>query len=87
MSVQNKPKVAPVRPDCQAGLNDNLGRELLELHTVSVAAGYTEEDIKAAANVLAGWGIDFGEELPQMRKTAGGTRPLECLQKALGAAG
>lgn len=61
------------RPDCQAGLNDNLGRELLELHTVSVAAGYTEEDIKAAANVLAGWGIDFSEELSQMRKKAGGT--------------
>ena len=30
------------KPDCQAGLNDNLGRELLELHTVSVAAGYSE---------------------------------------------
>ena len=27
-----------------------------------MAAGYTEEDIKAAANVLAGWGIDFSEE-------------------------
>jgi uncharacterized protein (DUF1800 family) len=41
----------------QAGLNDNLGRELLELHTVSPTAKYTESDIKNAANVLAGWGI------------------------------
>jgi len=42
--------------DCQAGLNDNLARELLELHTVSPQQGYTEKDIRAAANVLAGWG-------------------------------
>jgi uncharacterized protein (DUF1800 family) len=41
----------------QAGLNDNLGRELLELHTVSPSAKYTETDIRGAANVLAGWGI------------------------------
>jgi uncharacterized protein (DUF1800 family) len=39
-----------------AGLNDNLGRELLELHTVSPSAKYTETDIKNAAKVLAGWG-------------------------------
>ena len=41
----------------QAGLNDNLGRELLELHTVSPSAKYTESDIRGAANTLAGWGI------------------------------
>ena len=41
----------------QAGLNDNLGRELLELHTVSPAAKYSETDIRNAAKVLAGWGI------------------------------
>ena len=61
------------KPDCQAGLNDNLGRELLELHTVSPAAGYTEDDIRGAAKVLAGWGIDFQEELSDMRKRTGGT--------------
>jgi uncharacterized protein (DUF1800 family) len=41
----------------QAGLNDNLGRELLELHTVSPSAKYSEEDIRSAAKVLAGWGV------------------------------
>ena len=41
----------------QAGLNDNLGRELLELHTVSPSAKYTEDDIRNAAKVLAGWGV------------------------------
>ena len=61
------------KPDCQAGLNDNLGRELLELHTVSVAAGYTEIDIRNAAQVLAGWGIWFDEDLSSMRKNTGTT--------------
>ena len=41
----------------QAGLNDNLGRELLELHTVSPSAKYSEDDIRNAAKVLAGWGV------------------------------
>ena len=45
------------RGGSQAGLNDNLGRELLELHTVSPAAKYTEADIRASANVLSGWGF------------------------------
>ena len=40
----------------QAGLNDNLGRELLELHTVSPSAKYTETDVRNSAKVLAGWG-------------------------------
>ena len=47
----------------QAGLNDNLGRELLELHTVSPSANYTETDIRVAAKVLAGWGGDPGKIL------------------------
>ena len=44
---------------CVFGLNDNLGRELLELHTVSPAAGYSEKDITNCAKVLAGWGNIF----------------------------
>jgi len=40
-----------------AGLNDNLSRELLELHTVSTAKEYSEKDIKNVAKILAGWGL------------------------------
>ena len=58
------------RPDCQAGLNDNLGRELLELHTLSPAAGYTETDIRNAAMVLSGWGIDFEASTQKMLEVA-----------------
>lgn len=37
------------------GLNENLARELMELHTVSPAAGYTQADVTALARVLTGW--------------------------------
>lgn len=38
--------------------NENLGRELLELHTVGVGR-FTEDDVKSAARILTGWKIEF----------------------------
>ncbi|WP_344777090.1 DUF1800 domain-containing protein [Nocardioides panacisoli] len=38
--------------------NENLGRELLELHTVGVDAGYTEDMVKASARMLTGYRVD-----------------------------
>ena len=35
-------------------VNENLGRELLELHTVGVASGYTESDVRQSAYILTG---------------------------------
>lgn len=40
------------------GLNENYGRELLELHTVGVDAGYTQPHVFDAARCFTGWGID-----------------------------
>ena len=40
------------------GLNENYGRELLELHTVGVDAGYTQADVYDASRAFTGWGID-----------------------------
>ncbi|MBZ5734457.1 DUF1800 domain-containing protein [Nocardioides sp. TRM66260-LWL] len=37
--------------------NENLGRELLELHTVGIGT-YGEDDVKAAARILTGWRVD-----------------------------
>jgi uncharacterized protein (DUF1800 family) len=37
------------------GLNENLAREILELHTVGVRTGYTQEDVTSFAKVLTGW--------------------------------
>lgn len=38
--------------------NENLGRELLELHTVTRSAGYTEDEVKASARILTGYRVD-----------------------------
>jgi len=40
------------------GLNENLGRELLELHTLGAGSGYTQADVRSAAMVLTGLTID-----------------------------
>ena len=41
----------------RAGLNENLGRELLELHTLGVRAGYSQADVTNAARILTGWSV------------------------------
>ena len=43
------------------GLNENLARECLELHTVTPAAGYTQADVTNFARVLTGWSIGRDE--------------------------
>jgi uncharacterized protein (DUF1800 family) len=42
------------------GLNENLGRELMELHTLGVDGGYTQADVIAMAKLLTGWSLDPG---------------------------
>lgn len=48
-------------PDSRAGknrnrgLNENLAREILELHTLGVGGGYSQDDVTALANVITGW--------------------------------
>jgi uncharacterized protein (DUF1800 family) len=41
-------------------INENLARELLELHTISATAGYTQEDVAQVAYALSGWGTNSG---------------------------
>jgi uncharacterized protein (DUF1800 family) len=38
-----------------SGLNENYGREVMELHTLSVNGGYTQHDVTELARVLTGW--------------------------------
>lgn len=40
------------------GLNENYGRELMELHTLGVNGGYTQQDVTQVAKVVTGWTID-----------------------------
>lgn len=39
------------------GLNENYAREIMELHTLGVDAGYSQEDVVTLARILTGWGI------------------------------
>ena len=40
------------------GINENYSRELMELHTIGVNGGFTENDVREAARVFTGWSID-----------------------------
>lgn len=44
------------------GLNENYARELLELHTLGVEGGYTQEDVVEVARAFTGWTLDDGRE-------------------------
>ena len=39
------------------GINENLAREIMELHTVGVRTGYSQGDVTRFANVISGWSI------------------------------
>lgn len=39
----------------KTGLNENLGREILELHTLGVRTGYSQDDVTSFAKVITGW--------------------------------
>jgi uncharacterized protein (DUF1800 family) len=41
-----------------SGLNENYGREIMELHTLGVNGGYTQKDVTELARVLTGWTIE-----------------------------
>ncbi|HVN98764.1 MAG TPA: DUF1800 domain-containing protein [Steroidobacteraceae bacterium] len=47
-------------PRRKAGINENLAREILELHTLGVDGGYSQADVTEFAKVLSGWSIGGG---------------------------
>ena len=49
------------------GLNENLAREILELHTLGVRSGYSQADVTSFANVLTGW-TWIGPAEPHVRR-------------------
>ena len=53
--------VNPMNPRSKPGnkgLNENYGREVMELHTVGVDGGYTQADVTNLAAILTGWTVD-----------------------------
>jgi uncharacterized protein (DUF1800 family) len=61
--LDNYHSIGPNSPSGQKrskGLNENLGRELMELYTLGVDGGYTQADVIAMAKLLTGWGLYDG---------------------------
>ena len=60
----------PPRPLRKLGLNENLAREILELHTLGVDGGYNQGDVTELARALTGWGTPMPRDY-----VAGATPP------------
>ncbi|MGI9221091.1 MAG: DUF1800 domain-containing protein [Woeseiaceae bacterium] len=55
------------------GLNENLAREILELHTLGVGGGYSQQDVTAFARVITGWSIGGAAENGRFAEGKSGT--------------
>ncbi len=57
-----KSTAAPATPGNKrkkaGGLNENYGREIMELHTLGVDGGYTQKDVTEVARAFTGWSVD-----------------------------
>jgi uncharacterized protein (DUF1800 family) len=54
---------AALRQGKQIGINENYAREIMELHTLGVNGGYTQDDVTTLAHILTGWGLGRGQGL------------------------
>jgi uncharacterized protein (DUF1800 family) len=60
--LDNQASTAPGSANARglfSGINENYARELMELHTLGVDGGYTQQDVTTLAHILAGWGFDY----------------------------
>jgi len=56
-----------------SGINENLAREILELHTLGVNGGYTQADVQALAAIITGWTYER-PRLRELARDSGGDR-------------
>lgn len=57
---QAEERIRRARERMPSGLNENYARELLELHTLGVDGGYTQDDVVGVARLFTGWSVDQG---------------------------
>jgi uncharacterized protein (DUF1800 family) len=56
------PRFRGRRRSGRGGINENYARELLELHTLGVDGGYSQEDVRQVAHVFTGWTLESRRE-------------------------
>lgn len=61
-STSDSPPMPPPVTSRRRGLNENYARELMELHTLGVDGGYTQQDVIEVARALTGWTLDRGAQ-------------------------
>jgi uncharacterized protein (DUF1800 family) len=88
--LDNFQSIGPSSPGARAGqrnggarrgLNENYARELLELHTLGVNGGYTQQDVQELAQILTGWTIE-GIGGPAARNAQGNPRGRGAARRA-----
>jgi uncharacterized protein (DUF1800 family) len=68
-----RPQPAPNGvPQRQPGINENYGRELMELHTLGVDGGYTQDDVVAVARAFTGWTVFDPQKYAEFQFNPGG---------------
>lgn len=66
--LNNDKSVGPdsrLNQKAKKGLNENLGREILELHTLGVKGGYTQTDVRELSMAITGWSVYRTDERAQ----------------------
>jgi uncharacterized protein (DUF1800 family) len=61
MMANGNEALAPPVPavgEKKGGINENYGREIMELHTLGVDGGYTQKDVQEVARCFTGWSVD-----------------------------
>lgn len=91
------PNMTPQNPNApgqqnapqRKGLNENYGRELMELHTLGVDGGYTQQDVTQAALALTGWTMTPPRRDPEFRfeERFHGEEPKQVLGQTIHAGG
>ena len=60
---------SPAGRNRRRGLNENLAREILELHTLGVRSVYTQDDVTSFAKVITGWTVVPARQDPELGGT------------------
>ncbi len=73
-NTQNTAPGSPGARGAASGLNENFAREIMELHTLGVDGGYTQEDVTTLARVFTGWRVNP----PELARVSRGSGNLRC---------
>ena len=72
MYLDNARSIGPNSPagrNRRRGLNENLAREILELHTLGVRSVYSQDDVTSFAKVITGWTVVPARQDPELGGT------------------